>query len=197
MDVESENPELEVAAGHTLSDSSAPMAPLNPNTVADALEQRIQQQRQQQLDQSTAQNYIAFDEDHEKRQEFRRMIDPGILRPNARPLALESLKVYQILIVLRKTRLSIVLVTQTLLTLAENILKHPNEEKYQKFKPTNSNIKRLLVDPKGTIEYARAVSSECRLLHNYAAYTHEISWTDGIQSRGTPTVSTARSKYLN
>ena len=46
---------------------------------------------------------------------------------------------------------------QTLLKLAENILEHPDEEKYQKFKTTNPTIKKLLVDPKGTLEYARAV----------------------------------------
>lgn len=98
MDIESDNPELELATGRMLNDLSVPMAPLNSNTVADALERRLQQQRQQQLEQPAANNYVAFDGDHEKRQEFRRMIDPGILRPNARPLALESLKVYQILI---------------------------------------------------------------------------------------------------
>ena len=48
---------------------------------------------------------------------------------------------------------------QTLLKLAENILAHPDEAKYQKFKPTNSTINRLLVEPKGTLEYAVAVSS--------------------------------------
>ena len=36
-----------------------------------------------------------FDENHEKRQEFRRMIDPGILRPNPRHVALESLQVHK------------------------------------------------------------------------------------------------------
>lgn len=93
IDTESDTPELESSPGHTLSDHPVTMAPLNSDTVADALERRIQQQRQQQLEQPGASKYAAFDEDHEKRQEFRRMIDPGILRPNARPLALESLKV--------------------------------------------------------------------------------------------------------
>ncbi len=46
-----------------------------------------------------------------------------------------------------------------MLKLAENIIEHPDEEKYQRFKSTNPTIKRLLVDPKGTIEYARAVST--------------------------------------
>ncbi|TFY51527.1 hypothetical protein EVJ58_g10519 [Rhodofomes roseus] len=41
--------------------------------------------------------------------------------------------------------------------LAENIAAHPGEDKYKKFKPTNTKIKRVLVDPKGTLEYAVAV----------------------------------------
>ncbi|THH01679.1 hypothetical protein EW026_g1069 [Hermanssonia centrifuga] len=39
----------------------------------------------------------------------------------------------------------------------QNILEHPDEPKYQRFKPTNPNIKRLLVDPKGSLEFARAL----------------------------------------
>lgn len=33
--------------------------------------------------------------EHEKRQAFRRLIDPGIMRPNAKEQALASLKVHQ------------------------------------------------------------------------------------------------------
>ncbi len=47
---------------------------------------------------------------------------------------------------------------QTLLKLAENVIAHPEDPKYQKFKPTNTTIKRLLVEPRGTLEYAVAVS---------------------------------------
>ncbi|KAH9943431.1 uncharacterized protein BXZ73DRAFT_97473 [Epithele typhae] len=65
------------------------------------------------------------------------MIDPGILRPNPRNVALESL--------------------QTLLKLADNILAEPENAKYQRFKSTNATIKRTLIDPKGTLEYARAM----------------------------------------
>ena len=91
MDAEYDNTDHDVPAGQSLSDN--PMASPNSNAVADALERRIQQQREQEQQAIAAASYVAFDEDHEKRQNFRRMIDPGILRPNARPLALESLKV--------------------------------------------------------------------------------------------------------
>ncbi|KAL6309529.1 hypothetical protein BKA93DRAFT_757832 [Sparassis latifolia] len=109
--------------------------PPNPEAVAAAVERRIRQER---LQSPPAEHpHTSFDHNHEKRQEFRRLIDPGILRPNAREIALEAL--------------------QTLKQLADNIIKHPNDEKYYKFKPTNSKIKHLLVEPKGTLEYAVAL----------------------------------------
>ncbi|OSX60225.1 hypothetical protein POSPLADRAFT_1066610 [Postia placenta MAD-698-R-SB12] len=103
--------------------------------VAAAIERRLQQQREQAEEAAAAAKVeTSFDENYERRQEFRRLIDPGIVRPNAKELALESL--------------------QTLKMLAENILQHPGEEKYRRFKPTNSKIRRTLVEPKGTLEYA-------------------------------------------
>ncbi|OBZ70199.1 hypothetical protein A0H81_10039 [Grifola frondosa] len=116
-------------------DAEEPISGPSPDhsAVAAAVERRI---RQEQLE-SPVPHHADFDANHEKRQEFRRMIDPGILRPNPRNVALESL--------------------QTLLKLADNILEHPDDTKYQKFKPTNANIKRRLVDPRGTLEYAVAL----------------------------------------
>ncbi|KAJ7700129.1 hypothetical protein B0H17DRAFT_901028, partial [Mycena rosella] len=73
--------------------------------------------------------------EHDLRQKFRRLIDPGILRPNAKEQALASLK--------------------TLLLISENLLREPTNVKYQRFKPTNGLIKRNIIDPKGTVEYAR------------------------------------------
>ncbi|TBU49543.1 hypothetical protein BD309DRAFT_947092 [Dichomitus squalens] len=102
--------------------------------VAAAIERRLQAEPERA---AAASSNATFDGNHEKRQEFRRLIDPGILRPNPRHIALESL--------------------QTLLKLAENIIAHPDDPKYQKFKPTNSTINRLLVEPKGTLEYAVAI----------------------------------------
>ncbi|KDQ64535.1 hypothetical protein JAAARDRAFT_64380 [Jaapia argillacea MUCL 33604] len=72
--------------------------------------------------------------EHERRQEFRRLIDPGIFRPNSKETALASI--------------------QTLSTLAENLLREPDNPKFQKFKPTNHVIKQRLIDPKGALEYA-------------------------------------------
>ncbi|KAL1680049.1 hypothetical protein EV122DRAFT_262995 [Schizophyllum commune] len=72
--------------------------------------------------------------DHDKRQKMRRMIDPGIVRPNSKEQALASMKI--------------------LLTIADNLIKEPENPKYQQFKPTNNTIKRNLVDVKGALEYA-------------------------------------------
>ncbi|CDO75594.1 hypothetical protein BN946_scf184858.g34 [Trametes cinnabarina] len=119
------------------SPSSAAAARPDHDAVAAAIERRLQAEREKAAADAAAQG-LSFDvRNHEKRQEFRRMIDPGILRPNPRSLALEAL--------------------QTLLKLAENIIDHPDEVKYQRFKPTNPTIKRLLVEPRGTLEYAVAV----------------------------------------
>ncbi|KAL4075833.1 hypothetical protein J3A83DRAFT_2055448 [Scleroderma citrinum] len=73
-------------------------------------------------------------QEHEKRQMFRRLIDPGIFRPNSRETALASLK--------------------TLATIAENLLREPDNPKFQQFKQTNDLIKRRLVETKGALEYA-------------------------------------------
>ncbi|KAI4526564.1 hypothetical protein K525DRAFT_258910 [Schizophyllum commune Loenen D] len=72
--------------------------------------------------------------EHDKRQKMRRMIDPGIVRPNSKEQALASMKI--------------------LLTIADNLIKDPENPKYQQFKPTNNTIKRNLVDVKGALEYA-------------------------------------------
>lgn len=50
------------------------------------------------------------------------------------------------------------MILQTLLTISENLLREPDNPKFQQFKPTNNIIKRDLVDPKGTLEYAIEVS---------------------------------------
>ena len=42
--------------------------------------------------------------------------------------------------------------------IAENLLREPDNPKYQQFKPTNTIIKRDLVDPKGALEFAIEVS---------------------------------------
>lgn len=81
--------------GHTLSEGTPAMSAAAPSAsqVADALERRLRERREAEQQAAANSAYRPFDEDHDKRQEFRRMIDPAILRPNPRPVALESLKV--------------------------------------------------------------------------------------------------------
>lgn len=81
---------IAAAAGASTSQPSA-------SAVAEAFERRLRQQREEQQA-AVAGPYAAFDEDHDKRQEFRRMIDPGILRPNPRPQALEAIKVLRLVL---------------------------------------------------------------------------------------------------
>jgi len=111
--------------------SPPPTSPtISASDLAAAAERRLQQHR------GPSASELQFSgAEHELRQKFRRLIDPGILRPNAKDQALASLK--------------------TLLTISENLLREPDNPKFQQFKPTNSLIKRNLIDPKGTVEYAR------------------------------------------
>ncbi|CAL1700664.1 unnamed protein product [Somion occarium] len=134
MDVDNQH-ELSSETQDFQASTSHSMPTPDRATVARALEQRLRQEREEAS--AHGAHFVAFDEHHEKRQEFRRLIDPGILRPNPRHVALESLDI--------------------LLKLAENIIKHPDEDKYLRFKPTNAKIKQYLVDPKGTLEYAVAL----------------------------------------
>ncbi|KAH9844315.1 uncharacterized protein C8Q71DRAFT_39836 [Rhodofomes roseus] len=113
------------------------MAQPSQSDIAAAIERRVQAEREAAEANAALRAQREFEETRDKRQEFRRLVDPGILRPNPRELALESLI--------------------TLKMLAENIVAHPGEDKYKKFKPTNTKIKRVLVDPKGTLEYAVAM----------------------------------------
>jgi len=73
----------------------------------------------------------------DEKRALRRIIYSGIERNNDAKLALESISV------LRR--------------LAKNILDHPSEEKYMQFKPTNSTIRRTLIEPKSALEYAIAI----------------------------------------
>jgi len=43
---------------------------------------------------------------------------------------------------------------QTLLTIADNLLRDPENPKFKQFKSTNVVIQRELIKPKGAIEYA-------------------------------------------
>lgn len=86
-------------AGHTIGgDGAGPahamLPPPSADEVAAAFERKLRRQREEEERKAAAEGgHVPFDHNHEKRQEFRRLIDPGIMRPNARPVALEALEV--------------------------------------------------------------------------------------------------------
>jgi hypothetical protein len=71
---------------------------------------------------------------HDQRQKFRRLINPGISRPNSQEAAMASLKI--------------------LSKIAENLIREPQNPKFRQFKPTNDTIRRHLIETKGALEYA-------------------------------------------
>lgn len=71
---------------------------------------------------------------HEQRQKFRRLIDPGISRPNSQEAAMASLKI--------------------LSKISENLIREPENPKFRQFKTTNDTIRRCLIETKGALEYA-------------------------------------------
>ncbi|KAL0949526.1 hypothetical protein HGRIS_009577 [Hohenbuehelia grisea] len=113
---------------------TSPTTSDSPRILAEALAAAAERRTQEA---SAGPSQLQLIEEHEKRQAFRRLIDPGIVRPNSKEVAMSSLK--------------------TLSTIAENLLREPDNPKYQQFKPTNAVIKQKLVDPKGALEYAIAL----------------------------------------
>ncbi|KAG6861583.1 hypothetical protein C0995_014490 [Termitomyces sp. Mi166 len=113
----------------------SPTSMSSDSVSSDALAAAVERRTRQLPTQPSAAQMAA---EHERRQAFRRLIDPGIVRPNSKEQAVASLK--------------------TLLTIAENLLHEPDNPKFQQFKPTNTIIKKNLVEPKGTLEYAIEVS---------------------------------------
>ncbi|KAG1892418.1 hypothetical protein F4604DRAFT_1699308 [Suillus subluteus] len=71
---------------------------------------------------------------HEQQQKFRRLINPGITRPNSQEAAMASLKI--------------------LSKISENLIREPENPKFRQFKPTNDTIRRHLIETKGALEYA-------------------------------------------
>ncbi|KAF8484284.1 hypothetical protein JB92DRAFT_2821564 [Gautieria morchelliformis] len=122
--------------------SSSPSAPTREELLAAS--QRRLQARVSTEDEASA---LRFERERDTRQMFRRLLDPGILRGVEKKTAMSSLK--------------------TLLTISENLLSQPHNEKFKQFKPTNPLIKKTLVDVKGALEYAVAVSKLFyQALHN-------------------------------
>ncbi|KAG8798905.1 hypothetical protein FRC17_007288 [Serendipita sp. 399] len=92
-----------------------------------------------------------FARERDTRLEFRRLVDPGIARGNAPATYEETIKV--------------------LSKIADNLLSDPENEKYRRFKPTNTLIKKHLVEVKGALEYAVALGFRAEVEHFQPYYT--------------------------
>ncbi|RXW24717.1 hypothetical protein EST38_g1166 [Candolleomyces aberdarensis] len=125
--------------------SSPQAAASNPIISAEALAAAAERRNRENPRQQTA---AQLAQEHERKQKFRRMVNPGIMRPNPKEQALSSLKVRQ------TPSYLVFFLVPTLLKIAENLLNEPDNPKYQQFKPTNTAIKRELIDRKGVLEYA-------------------------------------------
>ncbi|KAK0493193.1 hypothetical protein EDD18DRAFT_1465049 [Armillaria luteobubalina] len=83
-------------------------------------------------------SFTNFDKGYQMRNELRRMIDVGILgmvnNHEASKEGVASLK--------------------TLLELANNIIDNPEKEKFQRFKMNNPKIKKVIIEPKGVLQFA-------------------------------------------
>ncbi|PCH41013.1 hypothetical protein WOLCODRAFT_16827 [Wolfiporia cocos MD-104 SS10] len=104
------------------------------NHIAEAVERRLRQQRTE----ARGALYVDFDEDHARRQQFRYLIDKGIIERNPPDVAIKSL--------------------QTVKTIAENVVKFPDVQKYAQLRHEAPRIKRDIVQPKGALELILEVS---------------------------------------
>ena len=68
--------------------------------------------------------------------------------------------------------------------LAGNIIDHPEEEKYRQFKPTNTAVRKKIVDPKGSLEYAVEVRAASSRLSHPSAHPIPPVYPVRIQARG-------------
>ncbi|KAI0638194.1 hypothetical protein C8Q77DRAFT_416776 [Trametes polyzona] len=101
-----------------------------PAKIAAAAERSVQSLKKQDPSRVL---YTAFDGEYDVRQRFRKRIDRDVLESNRSPaLAIRSLEI--------------------VLKLAENILEHPTEPRYRRFKISNEKIKKLVVEPKGVLQ---------------------------------------------
>jgi hypothetical protein len=138
--------------------ASLPTSSISTEALAEAAERRNRQAKPQ----LTAAQLAA---EHERRQKFRRLIDPGITRPNAKERALSSLK--------------------TLLAISENLLREPENPKYQQFKPTNTIIKRDLIDPKGALEFAIELGFRPEVQNFQPYYTFQRHHIENLRTGAT------------
>ncbi|KAG9019537.1 hypothetical protein FRB90_000846 [Tulasnella sp. 427] len=117
--------------------SSPPASPTNPyrptkDDIAAAAVARISSAAEEDEDYEKQ-----WAKDKEQRQHFRRMVDPGIVRPNNEAVANACI--------------------ECLFKLCQNILDHPDEDKYRRFKLNNTAIQKKIIQAKGGLEYAVAV----------------------------------------
>ncbi|KZT26917.1 hypothetical protein NEOLEDRAFT_1061920 [Neolentinus lepideus HHB14362 ss-1] len=124
------------------------------DSVAAAAVRRSQQQAQ--LDEE-----IRYAHEHKKRQEFRRLIEPGIFTRNSDEVSVAALR--------------------TLSTLADNLLREPDNPKFQRFKSTNDMIKRRLIAPKGALEYAIALGFRAEVEDFQPYYVHNKRYMDDLR----------------
>ncbi|KAG7450016.1 uncharacterized protein BT62DRAFT_619873 [Guyanagaster necrorhizus] len=91
-----------------------------------------------------------FDKGYKMRTELRRMIDVGILgMVNDHEASKEGAES-----------------PKTLHELANNIIAHPEKEKYRRFKINNPKIKKDIMEPKGVLEFAIKLRVMCPRLGN-------------------------------
>ncbi|KAI0723312.1 hypothetical protein C8Q76DRAFT_794269 [Earliella scabrosa] len=127
---------------------------VNRDAVAAATARRLASTRKAKPSQTL---YMPFDEEHDLRQAFRKRIDRDILGGNSPKSAIESLK--------------------TVLQLAQNILAHPEEDKYRRFRINNERIKRTVMEPKGVLQLVnelgfRSKAEDYESYYVYSAKTH-------------------------
>jgi len=126
------------------STSSSPVKDIDKASIAEAVAKRQET--------TGAEADVEYGEERDLRQNFRRLIDPGIVRPNSKESVISSLTI--------------------LSTIAGNLLREPDNPKYQRFKPTNTIIKNNLVEVPGALEYAVAMGFRAEVEHFQPFYTH-------------------------
>ncbi|PVF96329.1 hypothetical protein CPB86DRAFT_515049 [Serendipita vermifera] len=118
-------------------------------SVRDSIAEAIARRAQPPAAEEEQERRFALERD--TRQEFRRLIDPGIARGNTEATLESTLKM--------------------LSTIANNLLKEPENEKFKRFKPTNPLIQKNLVDVKGALEFAIALGFRAEVVQFQPYYT--------------------------
>jgi hypothetical protein len=104
-------------------------------------------------------DFEPWDADHHVRQEFRRMLDPGILRYNDKKDAVASLKVRSLADAPQSFNSKPIPGRQVLSEITENILKNPDDPKYRRLKITAKKMNQQIMPMNGTVEFLQKVCS--------------------------------------